>query len=183
MKLKNIKTQQEAVGFVIIILIVVIIGVIFLGISLRNRSEIVTIDSRIDQFLTASLRHTTPCYKDYDTNYKRVEDLIIYCYNSNSQSLTCPGGLDSCSYLNKTYNEMLSKFSGAGTLSYSGIKFFYRQNSSETLEDLKLRTSPFYSVNIGTTNGCSSKRYGTSVISASPGDVVIEMQVCPVLDA
>ena len=63
MKIDNKKGQQEMVGFIVIVLIIVIAGVIFLGIYLRGDKKINTLDAEISNFLIASSRYTSDCYK------------------------------------------------------------------------------------------------------------------------
>ena len=164
---KNKQAQSEAVGFVIIILIVVIAGVIFLGIFLRNSKPISTESFEIANFLSASLSYTTLCYKDSPGDYKTLGDLADYC--SSGVRLTCPTNKTACSVLNETYSDMLSKFKPAGTLSYYQLSLSY--NNSETQHT-------FMTIESGTRTSCTSRISGNSQIEAQDGKIIVDLMTC-----
>ena len=82
MKRKNKCGQHEIVGFVLIILIVTIIGVVFLGFSI-NRGEVSKQESvELSNLLEASMYYTTDCAVSFIPQYKDMQDLIKSCYKN-----------------------------------------------------------------------------------------------------
>ena len=78
--LKNKKSQEEIVGFVVVIVLIAVIALVFLGLSLTKKQE--PIESRqVSNLLGAMLQYTTDCsvYKPaYETFRKRpnAENLL-----------------------------------------------------------------------------------------------------------
>lgn len=181
-KSKNRKAQHETMGFVLIILIVVIAGVIFLGISLRTTDNTSVIDSRISNFLDASLQHTTECYGSYDSDYQTMAELINSCSQGTLYSVTCSNGVSACDFVNKTYDSMLRKFSSAGSIKSYKLSFYYSQNSSTKIEDLVQSQSAFktFSSEPSDKKGCLSKRAGYSFLrsESSEGNIYAYLEIC-----
>jgi len=182
--LKCKRSQQEAVGFVIIILIVMILGVIFIGVWLRANSQggVFVESAEISNFLSASLSYTTECYKDNAYDFKSLGDIIFYCYNN--QAVSCPEAQNSCAYANKTLGNMLERFKPAGVLSYYGIsanyKIFKNNSDSETTDETQetSMSAPFIRLSKGDISKCITKIGGQSYISAGEGDIVITLETC-----
>ena len=173
-KLSGKKSQSEAVGFVVIILLVVIIGVIFLGISLRKSSEVITTDARIANFLSASFDYKTSssCYQESEPFYRSLGDTAKDCYAQigGSTSAICPNGETPCSFLNMTYTEMLSRFMPAGTLNYYKLSFTYNSSAAE---------KTFQKIEWGASSKCISRKAGRNYISLGSGEEIIaELDIC-----
>lgn len=175
MKRKNNSGQQEMVGFIIIILMVMIIGVIFLGISLRKSmmGGVEATDAEIANFLSALNGYKTDCAKDYEPNYRVMEEVIADCYGNGE----CLDGRKSCEVLNKTYSDVLQSFKPAGRqISAYSVNFYYMANSSAPISDGQKLDFGFYS---GETAMCKSKRAGRADISlGSSGDIVQVLEIC-----
>ena len=172
MKKLNNKAQQEIVGFILIILIVVIIGIIFLGIYLRKDKPIVKDDAEISNFLIASGRYTSECYKDNEPNYRSLEDLAVDCYQGNTK-ITCPVG-NSCSVLNSTYSFFIQKLWPSGNdrpIKQTTLTLFYEQNSSAT-------KSKFLVINKGNSSMCTTFKSGSNLISLDEGHIVAQLEIC-----
>jgi hypothetical protein len=168
------KTQSETVGFIVIILMVMIIGVIFLGISLKKQPTITATDSEIANFLVTSARYTSDCAKDYEPNYREIGEVIADCY----QNSACLDGRTTCLVLNKTYTEMLTNFRPSGkVLSYYKLSFYYVQNLTQTASE---GTSFANEVTFGNSSGCASKRAGRNYISLASGNgyALEQLEVC-----
>lgn len=170
------RSQSEAVGFVIIILIVVIASIIFLGVYLRKSRGVVTEDAEIANFLSASQGYTTECYKDNEPFYRELGDLIKDCYQQNT-AIVCPENRAVCDVLNSTYSEMLLRFMPAGTLAYYRMSFYYRQSANETEEKLE-RFGP--EIVFGDRKKCTAIRAGRSEMSLAEGILVAELEICRV---
>lgn len=174
-KLRNKQGQQEIVGFMIIILIVIIVGVIFLGIYIRNDKPIVKDDAELRNFLSASMRYTTECYKDNEPNYRTLQDLSGDCYQKGSQKITCPDGKDSCQVLNSTYNWMLTKLWPSGKdrpIKYTKMSFQYVQNTSSSEGNIYMR------IKQGNESGCLTIKSAQTAISLDEGKVLVQMEIC-----
>lgn len=172
--IKPNKGQSETVGFIIIILMVMIIGVIFLGISLRPKIGVIATDSEISNFLITSLEYRTDCAKDYEPNYLYLRDIVSECYSSN---IKCLDGQNPCLILNKTYSEMMTNFRPSGkVLSYYKLGFYYLTNLSMPI----LTGTKFGSEIIwGNASSCSSKRAARKETSLNPpGGIVEQLEVC-----
>jgi len=170
--------QSEAVGFVIIILLVVIVSVIFLGIYLRKSKGVVIEDAEIANFLSASQDYTTECYKDSEPFYRDLGDLIKDCYQQNT-AITCPQDKNPCEVLNTTYSEMLSKFMPAGTLAYYRMVFYYQakaEKEEEEIEKEKIKFGP--EIIFGDVKTCVTRKAGRSSISITGGNIIIELEIC-----
>jgi len=82
------RAQEEIVGFILIIVIVAVIGLVFLGISLRKPTNFYRKSpAEIPNFLQSLKQYTTEC-KIEKTEYGSIEDLIKECYiNANKKCL------------------------------------------------------------------------------------------------
>jgi hypothetical protein len=96
--------QQEIVGFVLIVVLVVIALMVFLIISVRDSGGEVS-SVGVSNMLDVIMRKTTECAITYVPNYDSVEDLFKscfkgdYCNNLNSSA---------CDYLNESFGEIVS---------------------------------------------------------------------------
>jgi hypothetical protein len=172
---KNKKTQQEIVGFVIIVVIVAVIGVIFLGIYLKPQATISTKDAEINNLLISTSKYTTDCYKDSEPNYRTIEDLVVDCY----QYKKCGNGNTSCSVLNQTYSGLLGRVWLTGETSavkYYEIKAYYQGN----LSDPTTKKPAFFTLSSGNMTGCLTTKAGQKITSLeNPEESIIsELRVC-----
>jgi len=109
MKIKNKKGQEEIVGFVLIIVLVVVISLIFLAISLKKPQEKLE-NTELETFVQSSLKYTTICYESPEKR-QNVKDLIVSC-NSGGK---CLSNKTACSVLNETVSDMMKKSWKVGT--------------------------------------------------------------------
>ncbi len=108
---QNIKAQEEVFGFVIIVLIVMIIGLIFFAFSLRRSSEIVEPkQAELDDLLQSMLSYTTNC--QIGASEKNVRELIRECNNNPTKQ--CANSQNVCVYLESELENMLDDFLGQG---------------------------------------------------------------------
>jgi hypothetical protein len=95
--MKTKKAQNEIVGFVLIVLLVMIIGLVFFIIMVRKP---VTQDTSIEveNLLNALTKQTTGCAIVFEPDYDNLGDLIKSCYERQD----CANlGMGSCEYLEK----------------------------------------------------------------------------------
>ncbi len=100
---KEKKGQQEIVGFVLIVVLVVVGLMVFLVISLR--SSAVDEDSIVvGNVLDALMKYTTECAIVYEPDYDNFEDLFKSCYlGDRCKNL----GVSACYYLNESLSSVL----------------------------------------------------------------------------
>lgn len=103
MKVGN-KAQQEIVGFVLIVILVMIGLMVFLVISVRDsgdEGESVGVSNMLDVLMRA----TSDCAIVYEPDYDRFEDLFKSCYKEAS----CANlNVSACEYLNESLRDVVS---------------------------------------------------------------------------
>lgn len=100
----NNKAQQEIVGFVLIVVLVVVGLMVFLIISIRTSPEDVK-SVEVDNMLNALMRHTTECAVVYEPDYDDFEDLFKSCHQ---EDMCTNLGVDACDYLNESLSSVLA---------------------------------------------------------------------------
>lgn len=170
--MKN-KAQQEILGFVIIVLLVVIVGVIFLGINLRKPAEINTDDLEISNFLSSSAKYTTDCIID-EPLYADLKDIIEACYSNK----ICKDERNACDVVNITFINILSSPNPlqAGNdrpVKYNKIDIYYQAD----LEDMNTRNN-IMEIELGNENLCSVKKAGQYIQYKYPGNLIVELESC-----
>ncbi|MBI5148246.1 hypothetical protein HZA33_01050 [Candidatus Pacearchaeota archaeon] len=101
---KPSRSQEEMVGFVLIILLVVVIGLVFLGYSLRHKVEPVE-NANVRSLLNTVLEYTSNC-TEYPGVYYSVRDLTKAC----SEKQRCENlEQGSCEYLTYLLKDILDK--------------------------------------------------------------------------
>ena len=116
--LKKSKAQEEAFGFVVIVLIVMVIGLVFLGFSLRQKQ--IEPKQRLEQndLLIAMLAYTTDC-KDSTLKDLSMRELVESCYGEPGGE--CQDTRKMCDVLENTASSILETFLGR-TLAQSRIQ-------------------------------------------------------------
>ena len=102
--MKNKKAQEEMIGFVLIVVLVAVIGLIFLGFSLRNPQKEAVESYEVESFIQSFLQYTTDC-GNYRENYLPLQKLISACVDEE----TCLDERESCDVLNSTLTEIIEK--------------------------------------------------------------------------
>ena len=120
--MKNKSGQQEMIGFVLIVVLVVIGLMIFLVISLRGDKEVGG-NIELENLLSSVTRHTTDCIVSYD--YKSVRRLVRSCYEGDD----CKNlNKNSCDYMEETLTSILSDlFATEGSISSYGLDIFVKE--------------------------------------------------------
>ena len=97
------KGQQEIVGFVLIVVLVVVGLMVFLVISLRD-SPVDEDSVVVSNVLDAVMKHTTDCAIVFEPDYDNFEDLFKSCYDGDR----CKNlGMSACDYLNESLSDVL----------------------------------------------------------------------------
>ena len=164
------KSQHEITGFVLIIIIVVIIGVIFLSLSISNDEGGKT-SVEISNFLQSSMYYTTNCAVSYVPDYKNLQDLIKSCYNGE----TCLDGNKSCDVLNKTFSGIIGnsfQVDEQGKNKAYKLRIYYRDISGDLPDD------EFLVIEEGIYGNCSSETGASQPIFTESGDINVELNLC-----
>lgn len=166
------KAQHEIVGFVIIVVIVSVVGLILLSFNIGREAPKQT-SAEISHFLQSSMYHTSSCAINYIPQYKDIEDLIKLCYNGQR----CLDGKDACDVLNSTLKELIEN---GFDISESGINKAYKMNIYYTTQDTDQADDTILILNGGVFERCSTK-IGASTALASgfiSGIIEVELEIC-----
>ena len=101
--LKIKKSQEEMVGFVLIVILVTIIMLAFLWIMVKSPGKVYD-DSEAESFLHASLLYTSDCRKSPEIAYN-MKDLVKGCGKYEK----CVDDRSTCEVLKETYKDLLAK--------------------------------------------------------------------------
>ena len=171
---KNKKAQNEIVGFVLIIIIVSVIGVIFLSFMIGRGEPIAQESVQISNLLSASMYYTTDCAVNYIPNYDDGQDLIKSCWDND----VCLDDRMACEALNSTMKkiigESLDVHAEKANKAYN-LMIYYKDISGELPPDVILESTG------GGYGNCSSEFGGSHSISIgglSPGLINIDLRVC-----
>ena len=120
------KGQQEMVGFVLIVVLVVVGLMVFLVISLRNSPENEG-SLEVENILDAVMKHTIDCAIIYEPDYDDFEDLFKSCHQND----TCSNlGKLACDYLNESLRDVLgSMMESEATVNYYQLDFFEKDKT------------------------------------------------------
>ena len=165
----NYKGQEEVVGFVFIVLIVVIGFILFLGFSSRgNNSELNLESAEVYNFLESSLDYTSDCAVNFEPNYLKLGSLLRECQRKEGN---CISGIDKCKVLNETFANLLEKsFSINSESYYKGYELvsIYSSNDSANRELVNAKKG-----------SCSNKFVGSEIfIPAYPGTITTSLKLC-----
>lgn len=127
----NNKGQEEITGFVLVIIVVSVVGMLLLTLTLRNDDNTVQLDSfTVRQFLDSSMKVTSDCSIRSNVDYASLDDLIRTCY-SNPGNVCYNSGKQVCEIMNDTLNDVLLSLPGF----YTGYKMnisFEKQVAGKT---------------------------------------------------
>lgn len=172
----NKKSQQEIIGFVLIMLIILVVAVIFLGIMLRKDKPEMSTSSELNKFIITTKAYTTDCAKDYAGDYRSLEDLILYCYSAN---FYCFDERDPCEVLNSTYSSILDSpytWQADEDRPIKGYNFeIYFQ---EEINDSTTKQSPIIDIEAGSLEVCKVKRAGMDFQRSGIGNLVTRLEIC-----
>jgi len=129
--IKGKRSQEEMVGFVLIIIIVAVISLVLLSLFLKNPKEESVESYEIESFLQSVLQYTSEC-KDY-LGFLSTEELIVNCEEGKG----CSNEEDSCIVLNNTLKDLIEKSCVIGE--NSPIKGYELRIGVDELEKLELK--------------------------------------------
>ncbi len=122
------KGQQEIVGFVLIVVLVMIAMMVFLVISIKHSPDRVK-SVRVGNMLDVIMKQTTGCAIVYIPNYDNYEDLFKSCYKGEKCSNL---GISACNYLNKSLRVVVGDMMKTdATISFYQISFSSKDSSGQ----------------------------------------------------
>ena len=173
------KAQHEIVGFVLIVLIVSIVGVIFLAITLGNPKSENKNSVEVSHLLEASMYYTTDCAINYIPQYRSIQDLIKECYKDQSgDSRICLSGSKVCEELETNLKNILSRsldISDESANKGYNIDIYFASDDEKNPNDLILQ------FNEGNFINCSAIVGGSHPVPVSSfgfGRIETELKVC-----
>ena len=127
------RAQQEIVGFVLIVALVMVALMVFLVISLRTQpTERESIE--VENLLNSIMKKTTGCAISFEPQYDDFEDLFKSCYNEDTCNNIQENGMNlfSCEYLQESLNETIRELltTEATTNSFQ-LDFLNREDEEE----------------------------------------------------
>jgi len=153
------------VGFVLIVAIVLIALMVFLVISIRNRTEFKQSDD-VENFVNVLMMHTTGCAIVYEPDYDSVQDLIKSCYN-NKKCINL--NKMACDYLNESLNLIMEKVMETD----ASVSAYELNIVHENDEERSYIIHPILRGN------CSGSVYGgQQVISVDSGKITVIAKFC-----
>jgi hypothetical protein len=163
-KKKN-KAQEEIVGFVLIVLLIAVIGLVLLFFSLNGSSKEVSRESKIiNSFISSLMRQTTDC--KIGGIRRDVSYLVRRCYIGGN----CDNGVGVCDYLNETLEKIVDNsflVSETSPVRSYNLRIFSETNSN-VLELSKIAEG-----------GCSGVRsYSERAISGGKEDITLRFEIC-----
>ena len=163
MKNRNKRAQHEIVGFILIVIIVVIIGLFMLVIYLRQPApSYKSLD--VQNFLEASMLYTTGCVTSIEP--VNMQDLIKSCKNNRK----CLNNEMACKVLEKEFEELVHEswlVSEEGAVKAYFLRIYYEEDEIKE-ELLELQEG-----------NCTGTRIGAEhLIHQYPGNIIISMEIC-----
>jgi len=178
MKNKKIKkAQQEIIGFVLIIVIVSVIGVIFLSLSIGRGEPSKQTSIEISNLLEASMYYTTDCAVGFMPQYKDGQALVKACWDDDK----CLDERTACEALNETLKNIFQKTLEVCEDKNKCQNKAYKMNIYYSSLDLDLPDKEILKFQEGIFEKCKTSFGGSHLIplsSINAGTLNIELEVC-----
>ncbi len=168
MVLNNKKAQHEIMGFVLIVVIVTIIGLILLSLSLGRGQTKKQTSIEVSHLLEASMQYTTPCAVGFVPFYKSGQNLVKSCWKNEK----CLNEEMACKVLEKEMEKIISE-SLKVCASGDCVNKAYQLNVYYNPLDSEIQDEVILSLEQGVFSNCSSKVGGSHSIPIN-----LELEVC-----
>ncbi len=167
--------QQEIIGFVLIVVLVLVAGMVFLIIAIKSPIEEKE-SKNVENLLFALEEHTTDC-ANYEPNYYSIKKLVKECYgNHRCENLD----RESCDYLEEEVKEILDKVieTEAGRNFYE-LEIFFRDSDEDESSDVSANEDEILSVFSGECNiSKSSSAQIASPVAFESGNIITRLRIC-----
>jgi len=177
MNQKNNEAQQEIIGFVLIVVIVSIIGVIFLSLSIGRGEPSKQTSIEISNFLEAGMYYTTDCAVGFIPQYKSCQELIKACWNNDR----CLDDRTACKALNETLKTIIQQGLEVCDDENKCINKAYKINIYYSPLDSELPDEEILNFQEGKFEKCKNSFGGSHLIplsSINAGTLNVELEVC-----
>ena len=163
----NRRGQEEAVGFVLIIIIVAIVFLVMLSLFLRQGNESYEEESReVYYYLDSLMETTTECILSYEPNFKKTEESIELCY----RGFECLSGEDVCEVVREHVDKNLkSAFNTGEGSALKGYEFYSYYDNNSTKEEI---------LNLSSGDCVGGFRGAEYVSPAFPGNIISRLNLC-----
>lgn len=161
------KAQEEIIGFVLVVVIVAVIFLIFLGLTVRQKSPITQKESGdVAQFLESVMDYTTRCAITSDRAYISLGMLVRECYSGSS----CRAGENSCNMLTRTIQEAVESNWRVGVdRPVKGYRFNATYSSEAVMKNVVFIAK----------GNCTIERIGAEHLSpVYPGTIRSSLEIC-----
>jgi len=164
MKTKAKKAQSELVGFILIVALVIVAGLILLVISLK-KAPAENQSVQIENLLSSLSKLTTECAVVFEPNYDTIENLIKSCQNNEKCSNL---NKTACEYLNESLNEIMPELIKTQSPPASAYELkIFEEGANDNM--LKIKQG-----------NCTGNIYGTqkTITSAYSKNINLNLKVC-----
>lgn len=171
----NKKAQHEITGFVLIVLVVAILGLIFLSLILTRGETQTKTSIEISSFLQSSMYYTSDCEEQY--KYLDLEDLIKECYKDNSTK--CLDNRNICKVLNNSLNELIIKGFNINKNALNkdyNLNIYFKSNSTQPREEIMKKENDFKNCDL-VLGSSYFIPYSLGSINKL-GNIIIELDIC-----
>ena len=179
------KSQHEIAGFVLIVLIVSIIGVVFLSIAFGKSETSRQTSVEVSNLLIAGMYYTTDCAVNYIPQYRDIQDLIKECYKDKTgNSRECLGGEDICEALEKNLKNVLDRGLNVGEGSVNKaykLDIYFISDSDISDPSASSTREDILSLENGNFKNCTAVVGGRNPVpvgSFVSGKIEIELLIC-----
>jgi hypothetical protein len=163
--MKNKRAQQEMIGFVLIVVIVIIGLLVFLIFSVKQHN--IPENDIANNILSSIMKTTTRCAIVYEPDYDDIRDLFKSCYDSRQCSNTMEM---SCDVLEDSLTSMLNEVLVLEPTITAYQLDLFESDSEGTINRLHL------------INGqCNGTVYGSephSIRISSSQDLIVTLRIC-----
>jgi hypothetical protein len=172
--MKSIRAQHEMVGFMLIVVIVSVIGVIFLSFTLGRGEALPQTHIEISNLLQSAMHYTSDCAVNFIPQYKDGQDLIKSCYRNER----CLDGRTSCAAMNDTFQKIIGE---SLSVDEKGLNKAYSLNMYYQSIDEGSISDPLLNISEGRFTNCTSQVGGNHALlisSIGTGTIFVELDVC-----
>jgi len=164
------RSQHEMMGFVLIIIVVTVMGLVFLGFIFMKAPEKRN-SAEVSNLLEASMYTTSGCVTSYVPEYKSIQRLITDTYKNPNQK--CSDGRTLKSVLKTTLKNLLDQSLQVhedGVNKAYKLKIYYSDQNRPDEELLFFEEGVFAN--------CSIRVGGWHPIQKDAGTINVELEVC-----
>tara|TARA_Y100000310_G_scaffold304178_1_gene343093 strand:+ start:524 stop:1078 length:555 start_codon:yes stop_codon:yes gene_type:complete len=173
------KSQQEIIGFVLIIVIVSVIGVVFLSLSIGRGEPSEQTSIEVSNLLESSMYYTTDCAVNFVPQYKNGQDLVKACWNGDRcLDENNEHTIGACEFLNNTLKTIIEQ---GLEVCDECVNKAYKLNIYYSPLDLEMPNEEVFGFNQGVFDECKSTFGGSHSIylsSITSGTLNLELEVC-----